>query len=121
MARSLAGCRALRIRRDPPAIVPIHELFEPEMHDALGEAIAALLAAYAATLSDDRRRLFERLRYVVRAALQKRRQLLGVDEAVERLAVGADDQRHAAEAGALPIAAPLAGGGGVVLVGLQAG
>ena len=54
----------LRIRRDPPVIVPIHELFAPELHDALEEALRGVLRSYRATLSEDRRRLLERFRYV---------------------------------------------------------
>ena len=54
----------LRIRNDPPVIVPIHELFDAEQHRALDEALQTLIRSYRATLPDDRRHLLERFRYV---------------------------------------------------------
>ena len=54
----------LRIRNDPPVIVPIHELFDAEHHRALDETLQTLIRSYRATLSGDRRRLLERFRYV---------------------------------------------------------
>ena len=54
----------LRIRNDPPVIVPIHELFDAEHHRALDEALQTLIRSYRATLPGDRRQLLERFRYV---------------------------------------------------------
>jgi uncharacterized protein (DUF2252 family) len=53
-----------RIRSDPPVVVPTRDLFEPEEHDALDEALHAMLREYRGTLTGDRRRLLERYRYV---------------------------------------------------------
>ena len=54
----------LRIRNDPPVVVPIHELFDTKHHRALDDSLRTLIRTYRATLSDDRRRLLERFRYV---------------------------------------------------------
>ena len=54
----------LRIRSDPPVIVPIHELFDAEHHRAVDEALQAVIRSYRATLTGDRRKLLERFRYV---------------------------------------------------------
>ena len=54
----------LRIRNDPPVIVPIHELFDAKHHKALNEALRTLIRSYRSTLSGDRRQLLERFRYV---------------------------------------------------------
>ncbi len=54
----------LRIRNDPPVIVPIHELFDAKHHRALDEALQTLIRSYRATLPGDRRQLLERFRYV---------------------------------------------------------
>jgi uncharacterized protein (DUF2252 family) len=54
----------LRIRNDPPVVVPIHELFDAKHHRALDEALQTLIRSYRATLSEDRRQLLERFRYV---------------------------------------------------------
>jgi uncharacterized protein (DUF2252 family) len=53
-----------RIRSDPPVVVATRDLFEPEEHDALDEALHAMLREYRGTLAGDRRRLLERYRYV---------------------------------------------------------
>jgi uncharacterized protein (DUF2252 family) len=53
-----------RIRSDPPVVVPTRDLFEPEEHDALDEALHAMLREYRGTLAGDRRRLLERYRYI---------------------------------------------------------
>lgn len=45
-------------------VVATRDLFEPEEHDALNEAIHTMLREYRGTLTDDRRRLLERYRYV---------------------------------------------------------
>jgi uncharacterized protein (DUF2252 family) len=54
----------LRIRNDPPVVVPIHELFDAKHHEALDEALRQAIRMYRSTLSDDRRKLLERFRYV---------------------------------------------------------
>ena len=54
----------LRIRSDPPVVVPIHELVHDEDHRALDEALQTVIRSYRATLPDDRGRLLERFRYV---------------------------------------------------------
>ncbi len=53
-----------RIRSDPPSLVAIRDLFEPDEHEALDEAIHTMLRTYRSTLADDRQRLLERFRYV---------------------------------------------------------
>ncbi len=74
-ARSKDSIRALRkltevvdgeprIRSDPPSLVATRDLFEPDEHEALDEAIHAMLRTYRSTLADDRQRLLERFRYV---------------------------------------------------------
>jgi uncharacterized protein (DUF2252 family) len=54
----------LRIRNDPPVIVPIHELFDAKHHRALDKALRTLIRSYGTTLPGDRRHLLERFRYV---------------------------------------------------------
>ncbi len=54
----------VRIRSDPPVIVPIHELVDAEHHRALDEILQTVIRSYRATLPNDRRRLLERFRYV---------------------------------------------------------
>ncbi len=54
----------VRIRNDPPVIVPIHELVDAEHHRALDEMLQTVIRSYRATLPSDRRRLLERFRYV---------------------------------------------------------
>ncbi len=80
----------LRIRNNPPVIVPIHELFEPERHLALNEALRELIRSYRATLSGDRRHLLEQFRYVDAA-----RKVVGVGSVGTRawimLMLGRDD------------------------------
>lgn len=80
----------LRIRNDPPVIVPIHELFAPELHEALEEALRGVLRSYRSTLSSDRRSLIERFRYVDTA-----RKVVGVGSVGTRawimLLLGRDD------------------------------
>ena len=53
-----------RIESDPPLIVPIEDLVDPERAQAAHEAFRALIRSYRRTLSGDRRRLLERFRYV---------------------------------------------------------
>ena len=81
----------LRIRHDPPVIVPLHELFEPEQYEALDEAIHGILRSYRTTLSRDRRGLIERFRYVDTA-----RKVVGVGSVGTRawimLLLGRDDE-----------------------------
>ncbi len=54
----------LRIRSDPPVVVPTRELFAPDQHAQLDAAVHAMLQRYRGTLSNDRRTLLERFRYV---------------------------------------------------------
>jgi uncharacterized protein (DUF2252 family) len=54
----------VRIRSDPPVIVPIKELLPPEQHQAVDETLRTLIHSYRSTLSGDRRHLLERFRYV---------------------------------------------------------
>jgi len=53
-----------RIRSDPPIVVATRDLLAPEQHAVLDETIHAMLDRYQASLSNDRRRLLERFRYV---------------------------------------------------------
>jgi uncharacterized protein (DUF2252 family) len=67
-ARAFArlGCRIEgrpRITSDPPLVVPIEELVPEAEAKATEDEVVTLLGAYAASLSDDRRRLFERYEY----------------------------------------------------------
>ena len=54
----------LRFRSDPPTLVPIEELTPPEEAAEFPNRLAAVLASYRSTLGTDRRRLFDRFRYV---------------------------------------------------------
>ncbi len=54
----------VRIRNDPPVVVPIHELVDPTQHETLDEALRTLVRSYRSTLTEDRRQLLERFRYV---------------------------------------------------------
>ena len=54
----------VRIRSDPPVVVPIHDLFDAKQHALLDERLRGVIRDYRATLPDDRRRLMERFRYV---------------------------------------------------------
>ncbi|MFN8113166.1 MAG: DUF2252 domain-containing protein [Solirubrobacterales bacterium] len=80
----------VRIRGDPPVIVPIHELFEPEQHQDMDDALRTLIRSYRSTLSGDRRHLLERFRYVDAA-----RKVVGVGSVGTRawimLMLGRDD------------------------------
>jgi uncharacterized protein (DUF2252 family) len=53
-----------RIRSDPPSLVATRDLFEPDEHTMLDEAIHTMLRTYRSTLADDRQQLLERFRYV---------------------------------------------------------
>jgi uncharacterized protein (DUF2252 family) len=53
-----------RIVSDPPLIVPIRELVEPEQAADVGERFRDVIRAYRRTLALDRRRLLERFRFV---------------------------------------------------------
>jgi uncharacterized protein (DUF2252 family) len=53
-----------RIVSDPPLIVPIRELVEPERVADVGERFRDVIRAYRRTLALDRRRLLERFRFV---------------------------------------------------------
>jgi uncharacterized protein (DUF2252 family) len=74
-ARGKTGLKALdkltelvdgerRIVSDPPLVVPIRELVEPEQAADVGERFRDLIRAYRRTIAVDRRRLLERFRYV---------------------------------------------------------
>ncbi len=53
-----------RIRNDPPVVTATRDLFKPDEHAVLDEAIHTMLRTYRSTLADDRQRLLERFRYV---------------------------------------------------------
>ena len=76
-----------RIVSDPPLIVPIEQLAEP---DRIVEAIRSILHSYRRTLLDDRRHLLERFRYAHAA-----RKVVGVGSVGTRvwivLLLGTDD------------------------------
>ncbi len=72
-----------RIRSDPPVVVPTRDLFDPEEHAAVDEAIHSMLRTYRGTLADDRRRLLERFRYVDSA-----RKVVGVGSVGTRAWIG---------------------------------
>ncbi len=80
----------VRIRSDPPVVVPIQELVHDEDHRALDEALQTVIRSYRATLPGDRRRLLERFRYVDAA-----RKVVGVGSVGTRawimLLLGRDD------------------------------
>ena len=79
-----------RIVSDPPLIVPLDELVEPEALDATHESFRVLIRRYRRTLPEDRRRLIERFRYVDAA-----RKVVGVGSVGTRawiaLMLGRDD------------------------------
>src|SRR3954470_7237481 len=52
-----------RIISDPPLIVPIEELLQPEAAGELEATVRAVIRGYRRTLPNDRRRLLERYRY----------------------------------------------------------
>ncbi len=80
----------LRIVNDPPVIVPIHDLIGADRHDELHDIVRAMIRSYRATLSNDRRALVERFRYVDAA-----RKVVGVGSVGTRawimLLLGRDD------------------------------
>ena len=53
-----------RIISDPPLIVPINDLLDPDQAQAFVDAIRAILRSYRRSLPADRRLLLERFRYV---------------------------------------------------------
>jgi uncharacterized protein (DUF2252 family) len=53
-----------RILSDAPIVVPIEDLLSPDQAQELSEAIRMVVRSYRQTLSEDRRRLLERFRYV---------------------------------------------------------
>jgi uncharacterized protein (DUF2252 family) len=73
----------LRIRSDPPVVVATRDLFEPDEHTAVDEAIHTMLQEYRGTLADDRRQLLERYRYVDSA-----RKVVGVGSVGTRAWIG---------------------------------
>jgi uncharacterized protein (DUF2252 family) len=79
-----------RIISDPPLIVPIEELVEPEAAAVLEETVRSIIRGYRRTLPSDRRRLLERFRYAHAA-----RKVVGVGSVGTRawiaLMLGADD------------------------------
>jgi uncharacterized protein (DUF2252 family) len=52
-----------RIVSDPPLIVPIEELLEPQASADLEQTVRAVIRSYRRTLPSDRRHLLERFRY----------------------------------------------------------
>ena len=54
----------LRIISDPPLIVPIDELVDPGERGGVEGRVREILERYRTTLSEDRRHLFDRYRYV---------------------------------------------------------
>ena len=80
-----------RIVSDPPVIVPLHELAPADRHAEVDEAVRALIRSYRSTLTDDRRHLLERFRYVDGA-----RKVVGVGSVGTRawimLLLGRDDE-----------------------------
>jgi uncharacterized protein (DUF2252 family) len=81
----------LRIRRDPPTVVPIRDLVPEGMEQAVAEELRGVVRGYRATLNEDRRRLLERYRFVDVA-----RKVVGVGSVGTRawiaLLLGRDDQ-----------------------------
>jgi uncharacterized protein (DUF2252 family) len=79
-----------RIISDPPLIVPIEELLDPERHDQLEQLLRGVIRSYRRTLSADRRRLLERFHYAHAA-----RKVVGVGSVGTRawivLMLGNDD------------------------------
>jgi uncharacterized protein (DUF2252 family) len=53
-----------RILGDPPLLVPIAELVDPDQREGIHEALQGLIRQYRSTLTGDRRRLLERFRYI---------------------------------------------------------
>ena len=81
-----------RIVSDPPLIVPVAELVEPERsEESIQQAFQEFIRSYRRTLSDDHRRLMERFRYIDAA-----RKVVGVGSVGTRawivLMLGRDDQ-----------------------------
>jgi uncharacterized protein (DUF2252 family) len=79
-----------RIISDPPLIVPIEELLEPDSRAALEETVRSVIRSYRRTLPNDRRHLLERFRYADAA-----RKVVGVGSVGTRawivLMLGIDD------------------------------
>ncbi|MFA9272181.1 MAG: DUF2252 domain-containing protein [Baekduiaceae bacterium] len=79
-----------RIRNDAPRIIRIHDLAPPELREAVAEQMHAVLRDYRATLTNDRRMLLERFRFVDAA-----RKVVGVGSVGTRawiaLMLGRDD------------------------------
>jgi uncharacterized protein (DUF2252 family) len=75
---------------DPPLIVPLEELVDPEQRRAVYEAFEGLIQSYRRTLPNDRRRLIDRFRFVHAA-----RKVVGVGSVGTRawiaLMIGRDD------------------------------
>ena len=80
----------LRFISDPPLLVPAHEVFSVKDHQRLFDTVEKSLREYRATLSPDRRHLFEGYRFVDLA-----RKVVGVGSVGTRswvaLLVGRDD------------------------------
>ena len=79
-----------RIISDPPLIVPIEELLEPEASADLEQTVRSVIRSYRRTLPSDRRHLLERFRYADAA-----RKVVGVGSVGTRawivLMLGVDD------------------------------
>jgi uncharacterized protein (DUF2252 family) len=82
---------AVRFASQPPLLVPVDELLSPEDREEAEATLQALLGRYGASLTDDRRRLFESYRFVSMA-----RKVVGVGSVGMRawvvLLVGRDER-----------------------------
>jgi len=57
----------VRFVSQPPLLVPVDELLSPEDREEAKDSLLGLLGLYGASLSDDRRRLFQSYRFVTMA------------------------------------------------------
>jgi hypothetical protein len=81
----------VRIKADPPLVIPVEDLVPDAEAERLEEGACELVAAYRDSLPDDRRRLIDRFRYVHMA-----RKVVGVGSVGTRawvlLLLGRDDE-----------------------------
>ena len=81
----------VRIKADPPLVIPVEDLVPDAEADRLEEGACELVAAYRASLPGDRRQLIDRFRYVHMA-----RKVVGVGSVGTRawvlLLLGRDDE-----------------------------
>jgi uncharacterized protein (DUF2252 family) len=80
-----------RFRSDPPLLVPVADLLDPEAHRVLGEVVRQALRSYRRSLPSSRRHLLEQFRYADAA-----RKVVGVGSVGTRawalLMLGVDDE-----------------------------